>query len=149
MILLAGTTIAGHNPESALYLSGKLACYNLYRTSDDRYLALALLEPKFWENFCAKLNLSHLAGLQFQENQTELIKTLSEKLAAAPLHHWLEYFREEDVCITPVQNIQEALDSEYVKAPPSFHVCKTPVRFRSPDENSFCRGEVAFEALRG
>ncbi len=29
-------------------LNGGLACYGVYRTSDDRYLAIGALEPKFW-----------------------------------------------------------------------------------------------------
>src|SRR4051812_4719628 len=29
-------------------LNGGLACYGIYRTADDRYLAVGALEPKFW-----------------------------------------------------------------------------------------------------
>ncbi|MBK8023419.1 MAG: CoA transferase [Chloroflexi bacterium] len=49
---------ARHDPdqidEIGLYgrLAGKLACYNIYRARDDEYVALAALEPKFWDNFC-------------------------------------------------------------------------------------------------
>ena len=34
-------------------LAGGVPCYNVYPTRDDRWLALAALEPKFWERFCA------------------------------------------------------------------------------------------------
>ena len=33
---------------------GEHACYNVYRTKDDRCLALGALEPKFWRAFCER-----------------------------------------------------------------------------------------------
>src|SRR5829696_569956 len=38
-------------------VTGGSARYNIYRTRDDRFLAAAPLEQKFWENFCALLDL--------------------------------------------------------------------------------------------
>jgi crotonobetainyl-CoA:carnitine CoA-transferase CaiB-like acyl-CoA transferase len=42
----------GETPEAALVLSGTVPCYRVYRTKDGRHVALAALEPKFWESFC-------------------------------------------------------------------------------------------------
>jgi crotonobetainyl-CoA:carnitine CoA-transferase CaiB-like acyl-CoA transferase len=126
MILLAGISIAGKDPTSEQYLTGKLACYNLYRTSDNRYLALALLEPKFWNVFCAKLELFDLPGSQFQTNQNELVQIISQKIASRSLQDWIEYFSVDDVCITPVQSIEEALQSEYVKQRQLFTIVENP-----------------------
>ena len=115
MILIAGTAIAGQDTSTDQYLSGKLACYNIYETSDNRYLALGLLEPKFWDLFCRKMNLSELSSLQFQDNQKDLKRTVGDRLKSRSLQDWLEYFQDEDLCITPVQTIQEAMNSEYAR----------------------------------
>jgi crotonobetainyl-CoA:carnitine CoA-transferase CaiB-like acyl-CoA transferase len=115
IILLAGIQMSGLDATSKQYLTGRLACYNIYRTSDDRYLALALLEPKFWNQFCVKMELPQLAYQQFQENQRELIEIITKRIAARPLTDWIEYFSNEDVCVAPVQTIAEAVQSDYVK----------------------------------
>ena len=37
-------------------LNGGVPCYNLYRTLDDRWLAVGALELKFWETLCMALD---------------------------------------------------------------------------------------------
>ena len=42
-----------HEPQrEALLLNGGAACYNIYQTADERFIALAPLETKFWLAFC-------------------------------------------------------------------------------------------------
>ena len=92
-----------------LPLSGRLAGYNVYRTRDGRYLALGFLEPKFWEQFCLKMNLDQFANTQVQEDQQELIGELGRRFAARTLKEWMDFFREEDLCVSPVREIPEAI----------------------------------------
>lgn len=92
-----------------LPLSGRLACYNVYRTQDHRYLALGFLEPKFWETFCLKMNLDQFANNQLQPDQKHLIRALSDRFATRTLNEWMDFFKQEDLCITPVRDIPEAL----------------------------------------
>lgn len=113
--LLDGALMMNLLPESHQYLTGKLACYNIYRTADDRYLAVALLESKFWKRFCRKMDLPDFSDLQFQENQAGMVELLGERFAQKSLQHWLHYFKDEDVCITPVQTFEEAQDSDYAR----------------------------------
>src|SRR5258708_7887537 len=48
----AGKTI----PVGGKYvLSGQYPFYNIYQTSDGKYMTLGALEPKFWANFCRKV----------------------------------------------------------------------------------------------
>ncbi|MCI0414291.1 CoA transferase [bacterium] len=115
IILLAGIQMSGLDAKTEQYLNGRLACYNIYRTQDERYLTLALLEPKFWNHFCARMEMSQLADRQFQENQQGLIQTIAEKIAARPLSHWIEHFNSEDVCIAPVTSLAEAFQSDLAK----------------------------------
>ena len=41
-------------PDGSL-LNGGVPCYNVYRTADDRWLAVGALELKFWERLCRAL----------------------------------------------------------------------------------------------
>lgn len=49
------------------FLGGLLPCYRLYKTADDRYMAVGSLELKFWQGLCDVLALpelkTHLASL--------------------------------------------------------------------------------------
>ena len=48
-------------------LSGAYPFYNIYRTSDGRFMTLGALEPKFWVNFCHAAGREDLASRQFDE----------------------------------------------------------------------------------
>jgi alpha-methylacyl-CoA racemase len=111
MILLAGMHVAGTSESP---LSGNLACYRVYKTADGKYLAVAVLEPKFWSNFCKKLDLPHFREKQFQNDQNELIDIISQKIATRTLKDWVEYWSSDDVCVTPVYSVSEAMQSQYV-----------------------------------
>src|SRR5437588_1727365 len=38
-------------------LTGRYACYGVYGTSDDKWVTVAAIEPKFWANLCRALGL--------------------------------------------------------------------------------------------
>lgn len=54
-------------PRGAPELIGHVVCYHLYRTADDRFVALGALEKKFWENFCHALHFPHWIPYQFSQ----------------------------------------------------------------------------------
>jgi crotonobetainyl-CoA:carnitine CoA-transferase CaiB-like acyl-CoA transferase len=115
MIALASLHFAGVPlQQKSLPLSGSLACYNVYRTKDDRFLAVALLEPKFWQTFCLKMNLSAYVNNQMQSDQQELINVLAEKLGERTLQEWLDFFGSEDFCITSIKDFPETIEDPRV-----------------------------------
>ncbi|MCI0616140.1 CoA transferase, partial [bacterium] len=110
MISLAGIHFAGFPMQAnALPLSGRLACYNIYRTKDNKYLALAFLEPKFWQTFCLKMKLDQYFNHQLQNDQTEIIEVLTEKFATKSQKEWLDFFEREDLCISPVLDFPQTV----------------------------------------
>jgi crotonobetainyl-CoA:carnitine CoA-transferase CaiB-like acyl-CoA transferase len=82
-------------------LNGGLACYGVYRTADDRYLAVGALEPKFW----IALN----QGIGRAPNVAELIAPPAEQarirgelaaiFATQPAAAWLEQLAPHDCCV--------------------------------------------------
>lgn len=107
-------SIADGQSEARL-LSGRLACYNIYRTQDDHYLAVALLEPKFWQTFCLKMQLTQYLSHQLQDDQVELIEVLKVKFAQKTLNEWLDFFAGDDLCVTRVQAMDEAMRSAQIR----------------------------------
>ncbi|NTW00725.1 MAG: CoA transferase [Oscillochloris sp.] len=101
----AGIAVSG---EDGHILAGNLACYRVYRAADGRHLAVAALEPHFWERFCVAIGRPDLATRQNDTNQAELVAEVATVIAARPLAAWHTIFAEVDACVTPVLTVAEA-----------------------------------------
>ena len=97
----------GGDPRPRL-LTGGLACYRIYDTSDGRRLTVGALEPKFFSRLCELIGHPELAELQYAPEQDELAARLAQLLSAKPLEAWLAVFDREDVCVGPVATLREA-----------------------------------------
>ncbi|WP_310449481.1 CaiB/BaiF CoA-transferase family protein [Sulfuritalea sp.] len=98
-------------PRGADLLTGGVPCYGVYRTADERYLAVGALEPKFWQALCAAIGRPDLApfGLATGSEGRRVKAELAAMLAAEPLAHWEPIFAAADCCVTPVLRLDEAL----------------------------------------
>lgn len=107
------TTLACGKPAArgADLLTGGVPCYAVYRTADDRYLAVGALEPKFWQVFCAAIGRSDLApfGLSTGSEGRRVKEELATLIASQPLAHWRAIVEVADCCVTPVLRIDEAM----------------------------------------
>jgi alpha-methylacyl-CoA racemase len=91
------------------YLTGGLACYRIYASSDGRHLTVAALEPAFFSRLCELLDLSNLVARQYDPGaQEEIGDALAERIASKPLSTWLALFDGEDVSVGPVSTLEEA-----------------------------------------
>ena len=98
-------------PRGADLLTGGVPCYGVYRTADDRYLAVGALEPKFWQALCTAVGRPDLApfGLATGTKGREVREALATLLASRPMSHWEPIFAAADCCVTPVLRVDEAL----------------------------------------
>ncbi len=92
-------------------LSGRFPCYNYYKTKDQRYIAVGALEPKFWANLCDALGHPELLEKQFAVGSDgEAAKTVLEEVFASKTRdQWVELLGDKDVCVGPVNALDEAL----------------------------------------
>jgi crotonobetainyl-CoA:carnitine CoA-transferase CaiB-like acyl-CoA transferase len=90
-------------------LNGGLACYGIYRTRDDRYLAVGALEPKFWIALNQALGrppqIAELAGSPAQQAQVraELAAIFETRTAA----EWHAHLAAHDCCVEIVLEPEE------------------------------------------
>jgi alpha-methylacyl-CoA racemase len=91
-----------------LMLTGGLACYRTYATSDGRHLTVGALEPKFFARLCELVERPELAERQYADAQDALARELTAVFATRSLADWLEHFGDEDVCVGPVWTRGEA-----------------------------------------
>jgi alpha-methylacyl-CoA racemase len=84
-------------------LSGKYACYRVYRAAHGTFVAVGALEPKFWANLCRELECEGLIELQFAEEQMAVISVLASVFKTATAEEWFLRIGDKDCCVTPVR----------------------------------------------
>jgi crotonobetainyl-CoA:carnitine CoA-transferase CaiB-like acyl-CoA transferase len=89
-------------------LTGGLACYRMYATSDARLLTVTPVEPKFWQRLCELIDRPDLVERQYEADQESLATELSTVFETRQLADWLELFEGEDVMVGPVATLPEA-----------------------------------------
>lgn len=96
-------------------LTGGVACYNVYRTADARFIAVGALELKFWEVFCKVIARPDLATRHWacgqlpgsSEARRDIVQ-LGRLFRTHTLANWAEKFAGVDCCISPVLRADEA-----------------------------------------
>lgn len=126
--------------------------YNVYKTKDDRYLTVGAIEPKFWQHFCEIIGREDLISRQYDfAHEDELKNIIAEKIASKTQKEWLELIGTEEICITPVLTLEEALRSDltaqenmlfkessdmgdirYIGAPVKFSDAECKIKCRAP-----------------
>ena len=106
----------GHN-----VLTGRYACYGVYRCRDEGAVAVGAIEPQFFANLCRALGLDEWAAKQYEDDaQPELRARLSEALAARNRDDWVAELAAADCCVAPVLTIQEVVDDDQFAARGAF-----------------------------
>jgi alpha-methylacyl-CoA racemase len=108
-----GNLACGSHPTRGVEtLNGGLACYGIYRTRDDRFLAVGALEPKFW------IALGEAIGRPAQvaelvapaARQAEIRAELAAIFATRTAAEWTAILGEHDCCVELVTELDELPD---------------------------------------
>ncbi len=93
-------------------LSGGSPRYQIYRTSDSKYVAVAALEQRFWVEFCscAELNPDELNE---QEDPKGTIESVAAAIKSKTAGEWRKIFFGRDACTVVVNSLQEAVEDEH------------------------------------
>jgi len=92
------------------FLNGALPCYNVYETADGKWLSVACMEPWFWRKLCTALGCEEYGDQQFDEEQfPAMFAFLRGKLKEKTRDEWFAALKDQEICVTPVYGIEEAL----------------------------------------
>ncbi|MEO5930743.1 MAG: CoA transferase, partial [Candidatus Kapaibacterium sp.] len=94
-------SIQERTPATFLH-NGRFPCYNIYRTADGGYLAVAAVEPKFWSRFRELTGLADLDdgdGLCDGERGAEVKGIILRAIKGKTSDEWRAIFRGEDSCV--------------------------------------------------
>jgi crotonobetainyl-CoA:carnitine CoA-transferase CaiB-like acyl-CoA transferase len=98
-----------------LQLTGGLICYRPYACKDG-WVTLGALEPKFWAAWCAGVGREDLIDKQFEAPGSEAHAEVERIFLERTREEWREFASRHDCCLEPVLDLDEALDSELVRA---------------------------------
>ncbi len=94
-------SVQDRTPATFLH-NGRFPCYNIYRTADGGYLAMASVEPKFWSRFRELTGLEELGdddGLVDGDRAVEVKQIILNMIKSKTADEWREVFADEDVCV--------------------------------------------------
>ena len=89
--------------------------YYIYRTRDDRFLAAAPLEQKFWDNFCELIDLPQPLRDDARDPAATR-EAVAERIRARTAAELQALFRGQDVCCTIAVSLEEAWRDEHFAA---------------------------------
>ena len=114
VLALMGLTIDEHLATGRIpapggdLLTGRYACYDLYRTRDGKWVSVAAIEPAFWANLCRALELAEWIPSQLDDAKQEAIRAdFRRVLATRDRDQWVAALAGNDTCVAPVLEIAE------------------------------------------
>jgi alpha-methylacyl-CoA racemase len=98
-----------------LDLAGRFVCYRPYACKDG-WVTLGALEPKFFQAWCRGVGRDDLIEKQFEPPGSEAHAEVERVFLERTREEWREFASQHDCCLEPVLDLDEALDSELVRA---------------------------------
>ncbi|GAA3383373.1 CaiB/BaiF CoA transferase family protein [Cryptosporangium minutisporangium] len=99
-------------------LDGAAPFYGVYRTSDDRFVAVGAIEPQFYARLLAGLGLdpAELPPQLDRAGWPAVKARVAEIFATRSRDEWTAVFDGEDACVTPVLSLREAVATPLARA---------------------------------
>jgi len=117
VLALASYSVTGQIPiRGREILGGGFACYNIYPTSDGKFVSIGAIENKFWAEFCRKLGKEEYIPFQFvPDRQDEMIAEFYRIFRQKTRDEWVEFFSDSDICFSPVLELNEAVEHPQIR----------------------------------
>jgi crotonobetainyl-CoA:carnitine CoA-transferase CaiB-like acyl-CoA transferase len=96
-------------------VTGGTPRYRMYRTSDDRVLAAAPIEQKFWDEFCAVIGLEEELREDGRDPEATT-RRVADIIRRETADDWRSRFAGRDCCCSIVVDLREALADPHVVA---------------------------------
>ena len=117
---MAAAFLAGgllREERAANLLDGGAPFYDLYETADGRHLAVAALEPQFYDELLAGLGIARTApDRDDPANHDELRRIIGDAVRRRTQAAWVETFQGTDACVAPVLTMTEAFAHPHLAA---------------------------------
>jgi alpha-methylacyl-CoA racemase len=107
-------------------LTGRYACYDVYRCGDDNWLAVAAIEPRFYANLCTALGAEEWIPRQTDDAaQPDIRAAFTRAFATKPRDDWVATLGPADTCVSAVASVAELVLDEHFRARSAFVTAHT------------------------
>ncbi|MDR5699109.1 CaiB/BaiF CoA transferase family protein [Agromyces aerolatus] len=97
-------------------LDGGTPFYAVYRTADDRHVAVGAIEPKFFAEFVAGLGVAITPSAQYDRaGWPAMRERIAERIAQRTQAEWVATFDGTDACVSPVLSLRDAPTDPHVR----------------------------------
>ncbi|MFX1409790.1 MAG: CaiB/BaiF CoA transferase family protein [Promethearchaeota archaeon] len=99
-------------------LHGDFPFYSVYKTKDNKFLSVGVIEVKFWRDLCEGLGREDLKlkqTAQGKEKET-VFEELQKEFQKRTQKEWIDIFKNLDACVMPVKSFGEACEDPQIKA---------------------------------
>ena len=112
----AGYFDTGRVPTRGDLLSiGGSPFYGVYETKDGKYVSIAALEPWFYANLCELLGREDLLPYEWDTAKWDELSAEFRKIFRTKTRdEWVELLRQKDVCVAPVNSVNEVFEDPQV-----------------------------------
>ncbi len=110
---------AWNGPRGTNILDSGAPFYDVYPTSDERWMSVGGLEPQFWaamENILKELGYPELPDRNDPSTWDELRRQLALIFQSRSQSEWAEIFSDTDACVAPVLPLDEAGEHPHLRA---------------------------------
>lgn len=101
-------------------LDGGAPFYGVYKTADDKYMAVGALEPQFFNEFMALLGLDGDIEQSDQNSWTSMREQIVTAFGTRSQAEWTEAFGNSDACVAPVLGLADAPHHEHLVSRKTF-----------------------------
>ena len=97
-------------------LTGRYACYDVYRCFDDHWVAVAAIEPHFYANLCRALGCEQWLAHQTDDAAQDAIRAdFRAAFARRPRDEWVAMLGPADTCVSEVASVPEVVRDEHFR----------------------------------
>ena len=113
--------VTGNKPKRYGHAHPSIVPYQAFLTRDNKWIAIAVTNDRFWNNLCKALEREDLCiDPRFRSNpdrvrnREELIKTLEEEFRKKTREEWIKILEKHDVPAAPVYELDEVFKDPHV-----------------------------------
>src|SRR3954447_4575348 len=112
----------GHN-----ILTGRYACYDVYRCADDRWIAVGAIEPHFFANLCRALGCEQWLAHQTDDDVQDAVRAdFAAAIVQKPRDEWVAELGPADTCVSEVASVPELVRDEHLRSRGAFVEASAP-----------------------
>jgi alpha-methylacyl-CoA racemase len=112
-------------------LTGRYACYDVYRCRDGRWLAVGAIEPAFFASLCRVLGLERWIPHQADDARQDALRAeLRDAFAKRDRDEWIAELGPADTCVAPVLSVAEVARDAQFAARDAFSLAEHPTHGR-------------------